>query len=288
MDLTGAADLHVHFGPDPYRPRSITAREAVLDAKARGCLAIVLKSHEQPTPHLAALLRELEPDVHVLGGVTCDHFTGGLNPAAVDVALRLGARLVWMPTLSSSQDWDAFGRSIGAPEGGISLLRGGQLVSEVRAIVDLVAEAGAVLATGHTVFDDQLALARAVPVGVPLLITHPFHDLAGPRFTLGMLEELVGLGAVAEFCAETWLAARDPDRKLETIVAAIRALGAERCTLASDLGQAARPRPCDGLSLFADRLVEAGVPAADVRRMLTTNPTSILGLAGTETATRPA
>ncbi len=42
--------------------------------------------------------------IDVYGGVCCDHEIGGLNPAAVETALGLGGRIVWLPTLSSRQD----------------------------------------------------------------------------------------------------------------------------------------------------------------------------------------
>ncbi len=53
VDLTGAADLHCHFGPDPHRPRSVDAFEAATDAMAAGHRAVVLKSHDFPTASLA-------------------------------------------------------------------------------------------------------------------------------------------------------------------------------------------------------------------------------------------
>lgn len=34
MDLTGATDLHAHFGPDPHRARSVTGLEAATQAAA--------------------------------------------------------------------------------------------------------------------------------------------------------------------------------------------------------------------------------------------------------------
>src|SRR5438309_944833 len=42
VDLTGAADLHCHFGPDPHRERSVDAFEAANEAAAAGHRAVVL------------------------------------------------------------------------------------------------------------------------------------------------------------------------------------------------------------------------------------------------------
>src|SRR5438105_12956751 len=104
VDLTGAADLHCHFGPDAHRERSVDAMEAARDAAAAGHAAVVLKSHDYPTAALAAVVDGLVRGVRVLGGICCDREVGGLNPAAVEVALRPGAKIVWLPTLTSYQD----------------------------------------------------------------------------------------------------------------------------------------------------------------------------------------
>ena len=107
VDLAGAADLHCHFGPDPHRARSVDAFEAAREAAAAGHRAIVLKSHDSPTASLAwAVQRDVGDAISVFGGICCDREVGGMNPAAVEVALGLGARIVWLPTLSSRQDFE--------------------------------------------------------------------------------------------------------------------------------------------------------------------------------------
>ena len=67
----------------------------------------MLKSHDSPTASLAwAVQREVGDAISVFGGICCDREVGGVNPAAVEVALDLGARIVWLPTLSSRQDFE--------------------------------------------------------------------------------------------------------------------------------------------------------------------------------------
>src|ERR1700680_5247767 len=107
VDLAGAADLHCHFGPDAHRERSVDAFEAAREAAAAGHRAIVLKSHDSPTAALAwAVQRDVGEAISVFGGICCDREVGGMNPAAVEVALGLGARIVWVTTLYSHQDVD--------------------------------------------------------------------------------------------------------------------------------------------------------------------------------------
>src|SRR5438034_798180 len=91
VDLHGAADLHCHFGPDAHRERSVDAFEAAREAAAAGHRAVVLKSHDFPTASLAWSVGQMVPDIAVFGGICCDREVGGVNPAAVEVALRLCA-----------------------------------------------------------------------------------------------------------------------------------------------------------------------------------------------------
>ena len=42
----------------------------------------------------------------VFGGVALNQTVGGLNPYAVELALRMGGRMVWFPTLSSAAHID--------------------------------------------------------------------------------------------------------------------------------------------------------------------------------------
>ena len=105
VDLTGAADLHAHFGPDPHRTRSVTGLEAAQQAARRRAR----RDRAQEPRHARApgsppRSTRWSTDVAVFGGVCCDHEIGGMNVAAIEVALRLGARIVWLPTLSSAQD----------------------------------------------------------------------------------------------------------------------------------------------------------------------------------------
>src|SRR5919204_185536 len=102
--VVGAIDMHCHHGPDPHRARSVDAAEAVAEAEALGMAAIVLKSHAYPTGPIAILMQKTVERLRVFGGICCDFEVGGLNPAAVEVALRTGAKVVWMPTFSSVID----------------------------------------------------------------------------------------------------------------------------------------------------------------------------------------
>jgi hypothetical protein len=281
VDLTGAADLHCHFGPDAHRERSVDALDAARDAAAAGHAAVVLKSHDYPTAALAAIVDKVVDGVRVFGGICCDREVGGVNPAAVDAALRVGARVVWLPTLSSYQDQlNGIGAQLGIPGPGISVIdEGGKLRSDTIDVLDLVAEHDAILATGHITWEEHLAVTREFAGRGKVLVTHALEELAGPNLSVKQCVELADLGAHIELCALTCIGAL-ATRAPADLAAAARAVGVERCTLATDYGQQANERPAAGFQTYADALVDAGLGADDVRRMACTNPTALLGLAG--------
>jgi hypothetical protein len=280
IDLTGAADLHCHFGPDAHRERSVDALDAARDAAAARHAAVVLKSHDYPTAALAAVVDRVVDGVRVFGGVCCDREVGGVNPAAVETALRIGAKIVWLPTLSSRQDQlNGIGAQLGIPGPGLSVVDDeGSLTPDTHAVLDLVAAHDAILATGHVTWPEHLEVAKVFGRRGKVLVTHAMEELAGPNLTVEQCTELADLGATIELCALTCLgtlATRSPGE----IARAARTIDAERCTLATDYGQKANARPAPGFQDFADALLARGLDERAIRRMACDNPCALLGLA---------
>jgi hypothetical protein len=282
VDLAGAADLHCHFGPDAHRERSVDAFEAARDALDAGHCAVVLKSHDFPTASLAWSVQQVvAPDAarfKVVGGICCDREIGGVNPAAVEVALRLGARVVWLPTLSSRQDFDnGVAAQLGLPGPGISVVDDdGALLPETHAVLDLVREHDAILATGHVSAAEHYAVVHDFARRGKVLLTHATEDLAGPNLSAEQCAELADLGAYVELCAMTCiggLATRTPAE----MAATIERVGPERVTLGTDFGQKINPRPAAGLQTYADSLFALGLDEGAIRRMACTKPAALLG-----------
>ena len=280
VDLAGAADLHCHFGPDPHRARSVDAFEAAAEAAAAGHRALVLKSHDSPTAALAwAVGRATGPALGVFGGICCDREVGGMNPAAVETALRLGARIVWLPTLSSRQDvLNGVAAQLGIPGPGISVTDAdGELRPETHEVLALVHEHDAVLATGHVTADEHYAVVRAFARRGTVLVTHATEELAGPNLGAAQCAELAGLGAWIELCAMTCIGGL-ATRGVGDMVTTIRRVGPDRVTLGTDFGQRVNPHPAAGLQTYADALYAHGVDEAEIRRMACTNPCALLRL----------
>jgi len=276
--VVGAIDMHCHHGPDPHRVRSVDAAQAVREAEALGLGAVVLKSHAYPTGPVAILMQQTVERLRVFGGICCDFEVGGLNPAAVEVALRTGGKVVWLPTFSSVCDR----RKLGLPGPGIPLLdEAGRLVPAVEEILRLAREHDGVVATGHIDLPEQFAVADAARgLGVRLVMTHALETLVGPDHTLAHVVELADRGVTIEFtyltCIPGGIAATEEP---ETFAHAMMTVGPERAIMSTDFGQAKSPHPAEGMRLFLAEMLRCGVPPAALDLMARRNPARLLGLA---------
>ncbi|MEO5842653.1 MAG: DUF6282 family protein [Acidimicrobiales bacterium] len=280
--LDGAIDLHCHFGPESVIgvPHSVDAFEAARDAAALGFSALVLKSHDFPSNSVAYAVAQTVDGVKVYGSICCDFCVGGLNPAAVETALRDGAAIVWLPTISSQQDVvNGVAALLGIPGPGIELLdEHGRLVPEVEEILALVAQYDAIAATGHTSAAEHFALARNFGQRGRLVVTHAMNAGAGPSLSVQDCIELAELGAHIELAAATCMAGHGPS--VGEVVKAIQAIGAERIVLATDYGwNSELPRPAAGLHEYVDALWEFGAPETQLRQMTCENPARLLRIA---------
>ncbi len=279
--LGGAVDLHCHYGPESVIgvPHKVDPVEAARDAVAHDMAALVLKSHDFPSCAVAHLAGLAAPDVIVRGSVCCDFCIGGLNPAAVETALRDGAAIVWMPTISSMEDVrNGTAAILGVPGPGIEILDdSGALVAAARDILDLVAQHGATLATGHTSAAEHVALARASEGRVPLVVTHAMNPGAGPHLSVQDCVELAELGAWIELTAATCMRGHGPS--IDEVLRAIRAIGPSHVVLGTDYGwNRDLPAPASGLQDYVDALWAHGASEGDLRLMACANPARLLGL----------
>lgn len=201
------ADLHVHAAPS-LLPRHGDDRSTVAAENAVGFSTVVLKAHEGSTVERAAAAG---PGVY--GGVVLNSPVGGANPDAVEVAARLGGRIVWMPTVSART------HKAGASSPELSVHRGfelgavdviaddGTLLPRWHDVLDVIAAHDLLLASGHLSADETVVLFRAAREhGVQrLLVNHPmmaflhWNDEASAALAeldahleLGILPDLLG------------------------------------------------------------------------------------------------
>jgi len=286
--LQGAIDLHQHAAPSLFE-RVTDDVGLAAEARARGMRGVLLKAHEQDTTGRAALVRRQVSGIEAYGGIVLNHHTGGLNPAAVDNSIKLGARMIWMPTLSAQHHIDHFGGShfgkamkgrteTRTPARGIGVLdAAGVVVPAAREILDLIADAGICLSTGHLSPREIMALVReARRAGVTrILVTHPDLTLTG--LTVEDQKALAAEGAVLEKDIIVMMPAWQ-SLSLEQMTKSIREIGPQHCVLATDFGQLHHPMPPEGLRMFVQMLLEQGIGPDEVRTMIVDNPARLLNL----------
>jgi hypothetical protein len=289
IDLVGAVDLHVHGAPDVVA-RRYTDLQLAERAKAAGMRAVVLKSHHESTVGRAALVREAT-GFQTYGGLVLNTFTaGGLEPDVVEASLALGARIVWLPTLSATNHVAAFGATPlewADPQRPAAQMPARAAKYELdpdedlprlERICQLVARYDATLASGHV--DERVIYIvgrLAATAGARFLVTHP--DYLVPGLTVEAQQELSRELASAFFerCAYLVSPAMSTPVAFVRIVDAINATGGSaRNVLSSDLGQLRSAAYPDGLLSFAASLVAAGLGASHVARMLTATPSALL------------
>lgn len=98
--LRGVFDMHVHSHPD-VAPRKTNDVELAQRSAEAGMGGLLLKAHHGSTVERAYLVQQMVPAIRVFGGLVLNYPVGGLNAHAIDVYIRLGAKEVWMPSLSA-------------------------------------------------------------------------------------------------------------------------------------------------------------------------------------------
>jgi hypothetical protein len=281
--VQGAFDLHVHIAPD-VPPRRIDDVSLARRFVELGLAGFALKSHYTSTAERAQVVSGVVPGVRVVGTLALNRAVGGMNPLAVEIAAREGARIVWLPTVDSPAEtagrrepqpgdkvpqWARLQHELRALGLGVEPVEvtgpDGELLPETRDVLRTVARHGLVLATGHLDREDTFALVDAAfEEGVTeVVITHP--EFPCQNFSLDDQRELAARGCLLERCLSTPLSGKT---SWEHVFDGVRAVGPERTIFSSDCGNPEYPAVEDGLALWADRLLEAGFDEDEVREMI--------------------
>jgi hypothetical protein len=288
--LESAYDLQIHVGPDVIA-RRIDDIDCAREFLAHGMKGFVLKSHYIQTGERAQVVSKAVPGSRVFGAVTLNHSVGGLNPVAVELAGRTGCKIVWMPTVDAKNEtagrldggseklpfWAKIQRELAAE--GISppplsvIDDAGELTEPTRRCLERIGKHNMILATGHLGRREIFALVRAAKaMGLKkVVVTHaefPSQSLTGDE-----QRELADLGAIIEHCFTTTYTAKAP---WELAFANIRKAGVSRALVSTDLGQTINPPVAEGFAMFAQRLLDGGFTAEEVRTMAVTNPTRLV------------
>jgi len=284
----GAIDMHVHSAPD-VSGRSVNDIELARMAKEMGMRGIVIKNHEFITNDRAYLVRQVVTGIEAFGGIVLNYSVGGLNPVAVERMLRFTGgygKVVWLPTFDAANHKSFFAKKPDA--GGIRVVDGsGTILPELRKILQLVAKADVIIATGHISPQEILAVVRAArEEGVGrIIISHAMYSPV--QMSLEEMKRCIEMGAFIEHVYVANLAGPTAPLEwmrtwrhisMEEYARAIRALGAEHCILCTDLGQYLNPTPADGMQEFIRGLSRQGIDEEEIAWMIRRNPARLLGL----------
>jgi len=282
--LRGAVDMHIHTAPDIF-PRSVNSYECAIQARDAGMRAVILKSHYESTAARAELVRDLT-GFDAYGALTLSYGVGGLNWHAVREAHWQGAKKLWMPTIHAKKFF-ALGNSVPTlfakipadREEGLYLLDGeGEMRKDVKEIVDYVAEAVMVLATGHVGPEEAFPLMEyARSAGVKnLVLTHPNADFLG--YSIEDMKAAAALGAHIEMNYAFVTEAVSKPVSMQYLADIVRAVGPQHCFLATDGGQRVNPVPVEAFRRFIAGFLTCGFTTDEVRAMTSDIPASLLGL----------
>jgi Family of unknown function (DUF6282) len=289
--LRGAYDTHMHISPDVVE-RIVDDISLAQTFKNLGMAGFVLKSHYGSTAERAAVVRAAVPGVDVLGAISLNRAVGGINPLAVEIAAREGARTVWLPTVDSVNESHEREARAGAKvpvwvklqlelrEQGIEIPpvpvvdEHGSLVPELYEVLGMIARHRMCLATGHLGRDEIFAVVdAAVDAGVEtIVITHP--EFPSQDLSVEDQNALADKGALLERCFTT---PHTGKVTWESWIANIRVTGPERSVLSTDLGQVFNPPVEDGMALMVDRLLDADFNEEEIYVMAVVNTRLVAG-----------
>lgn len=290
MLMRGAVDLHCHSGPS-VMARLVDHIDAIEEAGAAGMRAVLFKDHYYPTAPIVELIRERYAHLGVepLGSVVLNNALGGLNAYAVEHALKLGSKVVWMPTVSAANHIREghnkkllVAKSAMRRPTALSVVDvHGDLVEEVKPILDLIAEYDAVLSCGHLHISEVWPLfEEAKRRGVTrLLVNHPTYTVGAVTKDF---QRLVDLGAYIEHSICMFIDSRFKCYSHEQLKSYIDAAGVDRTFFGSDLGQTDNPSPVEGFRQMIALLKQLNYSDEDIRKMVSLNAMRLAGLGANE------
>ena len=276
--IQGAWDIHVHAAPSLF-PRCSDAWDLANCCRSYEMKGLVLKCHQGSSVETAAMLQRSFPDLAIYGGVTLNHYVGGINPYAVDACIQLGGKIVWLPTIHSCHHGQTMGclggfhfqntRDRKVAKTGLSIFDHRQrLTAEIKEIVALLAGQNVVLASGHLAPAEIFALQKYIIqecLDVPLLLNHVLFTI--PDLTIAQLQQLVHPGTWFEIVYFS-ISSLGPSSTGQAIAAAIKAIPHANWIMASDSGQPQNPPAPVALNHLIRESLQSGVLEAQLRNML--------------------
>jgi hypothetical protein len=222
--------------------------------------------------------------------IVLNHTVGGLNPETVEKAIKLGTKIIWMPSLDAAltiekvhvtheTPWLEGFVKREDPKEGLSIFKGGmegdEILPELKEILKLIAEANVILDTCHLGARESVALVKeAKEIGVKkIIVCHP--NCSVNLMPVDVQKELAGLGALLSYALLPCMPLFDR-QDFREIAKMIHAVGPENSIFFTDFGQLPNPTVVEGVRMFISSLLAVGFNEDEVRAIASENYSRIL------------
>ena len=282
VSLKGVIDIHVHTNPD-LRLRAYDDFEMMEAGIRVGARAIVLKTHQGTTMDRAYLCNRHNKIVHgdtndftMFGSITLNRVVGGINPKAVETALKLGAKVVWLPTQSARNHLEKNGQDT---KGCVEVVRDGKIVPEMEDVLRLIKDHNAVLGTAHVSPKEAYVVVEAARnAGVKnLVVTHPEWWVVDMSVE-DQIRLVKDYDVILERCYAQNMGGGKYKSNLPSNVEIIKEVGYKNVMVDTDGGQVENPHWELAMEEYMQYLVDHGIPEEHVYYMTRTIPSRLLGL----------
>jgi hypothetical protein len=282
ISLKGMYDLHVHAFPSIAR-RKFTALEALKLASDEGMGGFLLLDHTYNTVAVAQVLNEMGYETKVFGSILLNESVGGLIPSVVETAIGLGTKQIQMPTYSAQSHKEKYGDDQKSfpyqkKSKGIHILDGrGRLIPEVEEILQIIKGSESFLGTGHlSIAEIEALVGRARELKIRVLVNSASTDIID--MPVSIQSELADDNVFMEHDYAVLTDIVHEKTPIESVVEQIRAVGPERCVIATDAGQPQNPDLIDELKDFVLQLLKNGIGENEIDLMTRKNPRILLGI----------
>ncbi len=287
--LEGITDIHVHTGPS-VADRELDGAEMLKEAIKVGYRGFLIKDHYFPTMMGAKMIEKHlgNSNFHVFGGIALNNSVGGFNLNALDAAYALGAKTVYMPTISSNNHivkhkghFLGSGKKLIFPEKPIVYVdNNGEIQKDVIEVLKYIAaRPDLVLCTGHgSAREIDALIPKAFELGVKkIIVNHPYF-LIGASYE--QMRKWAKMGAYIELNAVVFKSIAKTGTLDDDVIGRIfEFVPIEHIIIVSDLGQKNNGSPVEGMYNFIKILMNKFmITENQINLIAKTNPANLMGI----------
>ncbi len=280
VSMESIIDMHVHSAPD-IRQRAYTDFQLLEAGVSVGARAIVIKSHHGTTMNRAFLANEYNKKVHqdsndfvMYGSVTLNDAIGGLNSIAVETGLKMGAKVIWLPTTGAANHKRAYRKS-----GGIVCAENNKAVPAVLEILKMIKDYDVVLGTGHVSAQETfIVVEEAKKMGIDkIVVTHPEFWVT-PMSYEDQIKIVKDYDVYLERCYAQPMGGGMYKSNLEDNYEIFKKVGANNYLLSTDGGQVENPHWELAYAEYMQYFLDKGVSEKDLHIITKENARKLLSI----------